>query len=162
MDQTLRHQIGDCSFAQRVAWLSHIQRLCPHCSSPRFESQPGYLYCMSPPSLSPCFMSSWAVLWIKPYKGQKLLKYFSLHRRSHWQCHQRKAFQLVSLECQSFYLSSKINWHNFLYTDNESLWFWQSSFFSCGASIRFTIVAQKCLDGFLWNLVWTFMPNEFK
>ena len=33
------------------------QRPCPRCSGPGFESQPGVLCCMSPPSISSCFLS---------------------------------------------------------------------------------------------------------
>ena len=50
----------------------HVQRICPRCRSLEFESQPGALCCMSlPPSLTLFPVISWAVLWIKPYKGPK-------------------------------------------------------------------------------------------
>lgn len=48
--------------------MSHAQRLCPSCSSPGLESRSGALFCVSL-VLFPVVSS--AVLWIKPYKGQK-------------------------------------------------------------------------------------------
>ena len=56
--------------AQWVERASHIQRLCPRCSGPGFDSRPGSL-CHSP-SLSFCFLSkSSAVLSIKPKRPKK-------------------------------------------------------------------------------------------
>ena len=48
-----RLSVGRC-LAELVERASHVQRLCPRCGSPGFESQPGCtLLCVSPPLSHP-------------------------------------------------------------------------------------------------------------
>ena len=61
-----------CCLVQLAEQASHVQRICPCCSGPGFESQPGTLCCKWVPlSLILFPVISKVVLSIKPYKGQK-------------------------------------------------------------------------------------------
>ena len=46
-------KFAGCRLAQLVEQTSNVQRLCPRCSGPRFDSWPGSLCCVSPPSPQP-------------------------------------------------------------------------------------------------------------
>ena len=61
------YRMGRCS-AQLVVWASHVQRICPHCSGPGFDTRPGALFCESPPPSLILFSS------IKSQKAKKKKK----------------------------------------------------------------------------------------
>ena len=64
-----------CCLAQLVERVSSVQRLCPRCSGPGFDSRPEFLCCVSLP-LSPTLfpVTSSTVLSIKPRKAKKILR----------------------------------------------------------------------------------------
>ena len=68
--QKIAGRLG-CCLAQLVVQASHVQRLCPHCSDPGFESRPSVLCCMSLLSLILFSVISWACTINKAIKKQK-------------------------------------------------------------------------------------------
>ena len=67
----VRNPIWGCCLAQLIEQASHVQRLCPCYSGPRFDSRPGSLCCVSLPLPLILFpVTSSSELSIKAIKGQ--------------------------------------------------------------------------------------------